>query len=171
MILFALLLALLYSFPASSGAQTKKSGSKKRAATPAPTPVMDMRAEANQVAEQIKNITKFLFIYGKVANSLEFAEDQAKRGQVSTSVAEKNKQGKDALVASVNGLRTGLDNLVKSFQANSRLQVQYLKLSYAAESLANAEKFAINGQYDEAGKSMIASVERLTDTLTSMRLQ
>ncbi len=170
-IYLTLLLALLCSFPTSSSAQKKKSGSKKRAGAPAPTPVMDMRTEANQVAEQIKNITRFLFIYGKIANGLEIADDQVKRGQASSAVEAKNKQSKDALVASISGLRTGLDNLVKTFQANSRLQVQYLKLSYAAESLTNAEKYAASGQYDEAGKSMVAAVERLTDTLTSMRLQ
>jgi hypothetical protein len=130
-----------------------------------------MRAEANKVAEQIKNVTKFLYIYGKIANGLEIADDQAKRGQTNPTIAAQNKQSKDALVASINGLRTGLDTVVKSFQGSQRLQVQFLKISYAAESLGTAEQLASAGRYDEAGKALVATVERLTDTMTSMRLQ
>lgn len=161
------LVALCCALPMSSSAQKKP---RRRAATPAPTPVPDMRAEALQVAEQIKNVSKFVYIYGKVANGLEIAEDQAKRGQATPQIQAKTKQSKDALIANINGLRAGLDNLVKSFKASSRLQVQYLKLSYAAEAAASAEQLATAGRYDEAGKALVTVIERLTDTLTTMRL-
>lgn len=135
-----------------------------------PTPVPDMRPEALQVAAQIKNVSNFIYVFGKIVNGLEVAEDQAKRNQVSPEVQAKTKQSKDALVASINGLRAGLENMVRSFQANQRLQVQYLKLSYASEAAANAERLAMAGRYDEAGKSLVTVVERLTDTMVSMRL-
>ncbi len=129
-----------------------------------------MRAEATQVAEQIKNFSKFVYIYGKIANGLEVAEDQVKRGQSSPQVEAKNKQSKDAVVTSISGLRTGLSNVARNFQGNPRLQVQYLKLSQAAEAAASAEQLATAGRYDEAGKALVIVVERLTDTLISMRL-
>ena len=130
----------------------------------------DMRPEALQVAAQIKNVSNFIYVFGKIVNGLEVAEDQAKRNEASPAVQAKTKQSKDALVASINGLRAGLENLARSFQANSRLQVQYLKLSYATEAAANAERLAAAGRYDEAGKSLVTVIERLTDTMISMRL-
>jgi hypothetical protein len=129
-----------------------------------------MRPEANKVAEQIKNVTKFLYIYGKIANGLEIADDQAKRGQTNPTIAAQNKQNKDALVANINGLRTGLDTVVKSFQSSPRLQVQFLKISYAAESLATAEQLATAGRFDDAGKALVSAIDRLTDTMISMKL-
>lgn len=129
-----------------------------------------MRAEATQVATQIKNVSNFIYVFGKIVNTLEVAEDQAKRNQTSPAIQAKNKQSKDALIASINGLRAGLQNMAKSFQANPRLQVQYLKLSYATEAATNAERLATAGRYDEAGKMLVTVIERLTDTMISMRL-
>lgn len=143
---------------------------KRRPATPAPTPVPDMRPEALQVAEQIKNVSRFTYTYGKVVYSLQIADEDAKRGQASPTVLEANKKSKDALITTINGLRTGLNTVAAKFQANSRLQVQYLKISFAAEAIATAEQLAKAGQYDEAGKALVTAVERLTDTLTTMRL-
>ncbi len=139
----ALALAVTFVLPPSSLAQKKP---RRRPATPTPTPVLDMRTEATQVSEQIKNFSRFIFIYGKIANGLEIADDQAKRGQVTPQIEAKNKQSKDAVVANISGLRAGLGNVVKSFQENPRLQVQYLKISYAAEAAANAEQLAAAGR-------------------------
>jgi hypothetical protein len=141
-----------------------------RGAKPTPTPTPDMRAEASQVAAQIKMVSNFIYIYGKVVNTLEVGEEQAKENKTSPEIQAKNKKSKETLVASINGLRAGLEKLSKSFQANPRLQVQYLKLTYAAEAVLSAEKLAAAGQYDAAGKTLVTAVERLTDTMISMRL-
>ncbi|HKE03452.1 MAG TPA: hypothetical protein VKE91_05310, partial [Blastocatellia bacterium] len=74
------------------------------------------------------------------------------------------------LILRISDLRAGLENLAKSFQSNQRLQVQYLKLTYATNAVLNAQRLAVAGQYDEAGKSLVTVVERLTDTMVSMRL-
>ncbi len=169
----ALALALLLLFPSITLAQKKRPAPRRRPATePAPKPAsaMDMRPEAQAVAEQIKNVTKFVFIYGKIVNGLEVAEDQAKRGEVTPAVATKTQQSKDALITSIRGLRAGIENVSKNLQANPRLQVQYLKISYAAEAVANAEKLATAGRFDDAGKALTSVVERLTETLLAMRL-
>ncbi len=165
-IVLTFLAALFVAEQASSFAQRPK----RRPATPAPTPVPDMRPEALQVAEQIKNVSRFIYIYGKVVNSLQVAEEEAKRGQVSPNVQAINKKSKDALITNINGLRAGLNAMVAKFQGNPRLQVQSLRLSSAADAVANAEQLATAGKYDEAGKALVIAVERLTDTLTTMRL-
>ncbi len=129
-----------------------------------------MRPEALQVAAQIKNVSNFIYVFGKIVNGLEIAEEQVKRNESSPAIQAKTKQSKDALVARISDLRAGLENLARSFQANPRLQVQYLKISSATEAAANAERLAAAGRYDEAGKTLVIVIERLTDTMVSMRL-
>jgi len=129
-----------------------------------------MHAEASLVSEQISNFTKFLYIYGKIANGLEVAEELASRGKSTPEVIEQNKQTKQALVANINGLRTGLEKLAKTFQEESRTQLQYLKLSTAIEYTGTAERLAAEGKYDEAGQALVNAIERMTETVISMRL-
>src|SRR5262245_3154602 len=129
-----------------------------------------MRAEAAQIATQIKNVSNFLYVYGKIVNSLEVADEQVKNKQTSPEIQAKNQKSKDALILRIRDLRAGLENLAKSFQANQRLQVQYLKLNFATDAVTNAERLATAGSYEEAGKALVLVIERLTDTLISMRL-
>ncbi len=148
--------------------RTQRKPGAKPTPTPSPTP-NNLSAEAAQVAEQIRLVTRFIYIYGKVANGLELAEEQAKQGEISPAAAAKNQQSKDAVVNNIRGLRTGLGNVVARLQANSQLQVQYLKASYAAEAVTNAERLAASSKFDEAGKSLVAAVERLTEVLQALR--
>ncbi len=165
------LLLMTIVVPFSLHAQKKKpTSTKKRPPAATPTPVPDMRAEAALVADQIKNVSRFLYIYGQIENSIEVVEENAKRGQNTPAVQAKNKQNMEQLVANIKNLRLGMDDLVKKFQGNTRLQVQSQKLILAAESAALAEQLAAVGKYSEAGKSLIAVNERLTDALISMRL-
>jgi len=153
--------------PSSSAAQKKKPAPRPK---PTPTPAPDMRAEASQVATQIKNVSNFIYVYGKIVNSLEVADEQVKNKQTSPEIQAKNQKSKDALILRMSDLRAGLENVAKSFQANPRMQVQYLKLTYATDAVLNAQRLAAAGKYDEAGKSLVTSVERLTDAMVSMRL-
>ena len=141
-----------------------------RGAKPTPTPTPDMRAEASEVATQIKNVSNFIYIYGKVVNGLEVADDQAKSNQASPEIQAKIKESKDKLIAKIRDVRIGLEDLANGFQANPRLQVQFLKVSYATEAVVNAERLAAAGRYNDAGKFLVTVVERLTDTIISMRL-
>src|SRR5688572_12398297 len=68
---------------------------------PTATPAPDMRAEAAEVAIQIKNVSNFLYIYGKVVNGLQVAEEQMKNNQASPEVKARNKESKDRLIGSM----------------------------------------------------------------------
>ena len=156
----------------TASAQRRKSTAKRPAPKPTPTPTpapLNLSAEAAQVGEQIKLITRFLYIYGKVANGLELAEEQNRRGELSQAALAQNRQSKEAVVNNLNGLRTGVSNLLTRFQNNSRLQVQYLKVSNAVDAVTNAERLAGNSRFDEAGKSLVLAIERLTDVLLALR--
>src|SRR5262245_53160247 len=140
-----------------------------RGLKPTPTPTPDMRAEASEVVTQIKNVSNFIYIYGKVVSGLELADEQAKSNQASPETQAKIKESKDKLIAKIRDVRIGLENLANKYQANPRFQVQYLKLSYATEAAIKAERLAAAGRYNDAGKFLVAVVERLADTIVSMR--
>jgi hypothetical protein len=158
--------SLATSFAQQRQRQKKPSTSIK----PKPTPTPDMRAEAAQVATQIKNVSNFIYIYGKVVNGLQVAEEQMKNDLASPETKARNKESKDKLLISMHRLRTGLEDLASKFEGNPRMQVQYLKLAYATEASFDAERLAGTGRYEEAGRSLVSVVERLTDAIISMRL-
>ena len=165
-----IVLTTLCTFPLVSIAQKKSTGTKgRRVAKPTPTPMPDTRVEAGQVAEQIKSFSKFIYVYGKVVNGLAVAEDQVKQGKMSPAAATQNQQSKDALVQNIRNLKTGLEGVARNFQNNSRLQIQYLKIAFAVDAAGDAERLAAAGRYDEAGKSLVTVIERLTDTVMAMR--
>lgn len=132
-----------------------------------PTP--DLRVEVGMVADQIKAYSRFIYIYGKVVNGFEVAEEQVRRGQMTTTAAARNRESKEALYRQVVNLRGALDAVVQKFQANPRLQVQYLRLSSAAEAALQAEQLAAATRWDEAGKTLTTVIERLADTMVSFR--
>ncbi|MBS1787938.1 MAG: hypothetical protein JST85_09465 [Acidobacteria bacterium] len=164
--LLILLFVVTCAFPLVSLAQRK---GRKPAPVVKPTPTPDLRVEAGQVADQIKNFSKFIYIYGKVVNGFELADDQARSGSMTPAAAAKNRESKEALLANVRNLKVGVENLTQSFRNNPRLQVYALKLSFAVDAARDAERLATGGRYDDAGKSLVTVIERLTDTVLSMR--
>ena len=137
-------------------------------ATPVPAGLSNLDA-ANKVAEQLKLVSKYIFVYGKVANGLELAADQAKRGEVSPTITARNQQVKDSTAANIAALKEGIDKVGAELKANDRLQVQYLKLTGASDAVANAHQLATAGSFDEAGKALVLAVEKLTETIISLR--
>jgi hypothetical protein len=169
-LLVIMILALVFAFSASSNAQKRGSRRRPTKPTPTPTPVVDMRTEAAQVATQITNVTKFIYIYGKVQNSLEIADEQAKRGQTDPKIVAENKKSKDALVVNINGLRMAINNVLKGWEGNSKMQVQSLRLIKASDAIAVAEQNAAAGRYREAAEALVIAVDRMTETMISMKL-
>lgn len=152
-------------------AAQKRTGRPGRPAKPAPAPPpFDMRPGARQIAEQIGIVSRFIFIYGKVVNGLEVARDQAKRGETSAAIEARNRQTRETLVRSIGGLRTGIESVATAFQAEPQLQIQYLKLGAASDAVGEAEQLAGEGRFDEAGTALSTVIQRLTETIISMKL-
>ena len=164
---FTLLLTAMCALPLASLAQKKTT--RRPIAAPKPTPTPDLKMEAGQVADQLKNFSRFDYIYGKIINGFEVADEQARTGKMSPADAAKNRDSKAAVATNVRNLKVGLDNLARNFQSNPRLQVYYLKLTFAIDSARDAEQLAAAGRFDEAGKSLVTTIERLTDTVLAMR--
>ncbi|MFZ4629227.1 MAG: hypothetical protein ACOYNR_12945, partial [Blastocatellia bacterium] len=139
-------------------------------ATPTPTPPPSMRPQAAEVAEQIARLSRFVFLYGKIVNGLEVAEEQARLEKPSPEVAASTNRTREALVQKIAELDEGVSSLMGRFQADLQLQVQYLRLAKAGDALKEASQLASAGQFHEAGISLTVAIERLTDTIMTMKL-
>lgn len=124
-------------------------------------------AGATKVANQIKNLTKFLYILGGVAKGIE--DIDARRSEASPSALQKNEQNKASVKSSLENVRVGLDQLEIYFRSTPQLQGYYVKLVGSASGAADAEAQAAVGHFDQAGRTLLGVVNRLTDVLVLMR--
>ena len=173
MILALMLLLMLPLQAISQKKQTTTSPQKrptpKPKITPTPTPTPNLRPDAAQVAEQLKLITRFIYVYGKISNGLETADDQVKRGQTNQALQAQNQQIKASVVTNIDSLRLGLEKLEQSFQANPQLDRYYAKLAGASQAATNAAQLAAANRFDEAGRVLLGVAERLADVLVELR--
>ena len=117
----------------------------------------------------LKALTKFVYLYGKIANGLEVAEDQSKRTRPSASVMEKNAENKNGVLKGINGLKEQVDKLGQTLQANPKLQVQYVNLAGVTQKIVEAMQLVGSSHFDDAGRSLVVAAERLADILMQIR--
>jgi hypothetical protein len=166
-LILSMAVALLFSSLAA--AQQKRTSTARKKTTPTKPATPDLRAEASQVAEQLKVLTRFIYVYGKTADGLERAEQDAAQGATSPELQAKNTQRRSSLVASFGNLREGVDRLAQRFHDNQYLQIQYLKVLSASEAITAAQQLASRGKFDEAGRTLVAAAERLADAAVATR--
>ena len=171
---FAIIIAaFLLLLPATAFGQTR-SRTTRRSTTPKTTaPAVDTAAiatrteAANKVANQIKNLSAFLYLLGGVAKGIEQIDISSKNDS-SSNAAQQNEQNKIKLRGTFTDFRVGLDALEVYFRATPGLQSYYLKLAGSASGAADAEALANQGQFDRAGRVLLGVVNRLTDVLVIM---
>lgn len=165
LIIVVLCVAML---PANAISQTKKRGSTKRprTVTSAAQKTTDVEREgATQIANQIKNLTKFIYLLGGIAKGLEQSDGVIRRKEASPALIESTEVSKAKVRATLQDVRAGLDKLEIDFRANPVLQPYYYKLAGVADGAAKAEQMAAAGQFDQAGRTLLGVINRLTDVL------
>ncbi|MGI9066522.1 MAG: hypothetical protein ACR2HX_08965 [Pyrinomonadaceae bacterium] len=169
-LLLAASLAAVILFPSTSFAQTRKrTTTKSSRSTPAPKASEIQRVGATRVAEQIKILTKFIYLLGGIAKGLEGVDDAAIRNEASAAIVEQTQRNKQQVRASIQTLREALDKLEIDFRATPELQRYYISLAGVADGAATAERLAAANKFDQAGRSLLGVVNRLTDVLVGMR--
>ena len=170
----SLLIALLTTalLPVATYAQTKKrSTTKTRARTT--TSATQKTAEAvhngaTGVADQIKKLTRFIYLLGGVAKGIEQSEVAIKRKEASPAVIDATEKSKATVRSSLKEVRAGLDKLEADFRLTPELEPYYIKLAGVANSAATAEDQAAASQFDQAGRTLLGVVNHLTDVLLEM---
>jgi hypothetical protein len=155
--------------PISSFAQTRKRTTKSSRTSAAPKTSEAQRAGAARVADQIKILTRFIYLLGGVAKGLEGVDDATRRNEASPAIVDQAKQSKATVRASIQSVREGLDKLEIDFRSTPDLQRYYIKLAGVASGAAKAEELAGANQFDKAGRTLLEVVNHLTDVLLEMR--
>jgi hypothetical protein len=168
-ILFCVLLLATTCVSQTRSRKTTRRPSPKSTPTAAAAEVARVRADAaTRVANQIKNLTAFLYLLGGVQKGIEEIDAAAKSTPNATAV-QQNELNKTKLRSAFGDFRVGLDQLEIYFRSTPGLQSYYLKLAGSAEGAATAENLAASGRFDQAGRTMLTVVNRLTDVLVIMR--
>jgi len=167
----ALLVATLALSSMTALAQSRKRTiTKPRSSSTTTLKASDVQRDgATRVADQIKNLTRFIYLLGGVAKGIEVVDDAARRNEAPPAVLEQAQRNKATVRTSIESVKEGLDKLEIDFRATPELQRYYIKLAGAADGAATAEQQAANNQFDQAGRSLIGVVNRLTDVLLEMR--
>ena len=168
--ILALLVMAVFLVPLTGLAQTRKrTAARTTRTTAAAKPAEVQRQGAARVADQIKVLTKFIYLLGGVAKGLENADAAARRKEASDADISKTNQSKASVRASIQSVKEGLDKLEIDFRGTPELQRYYIKLAGVAAGAANAEDLAAANQFDKAGRTLLEVVNQLTDVLLEMR--
>ena len=164
-----LAIAFTLSVPLAANPQTRKRTPKKTGTTAEAKSSDVVHAGATRVADQIKALTRFIYLLGGVAKSMDQTDAAIKRQEGSPAVVEQFQRDKARLNQTFQTVREGLDKLEIDFRSSPELNRYYIKLAGTAAGAASAESQAGNGQLDQAGRSLLNVVNRLTDVLLEMQ--
>lgn len=170
-IAIALLVVILIA-PAAGFGQKRRRSSRSRTPTAQQTAqkVAQVRnTGANEVASQIKLMTKFIYLLGGVANGIVTVDEAVKKNEASPALIQANATNKAVVKKGFQDFREALDRLEISFRTQPELQPYYIKLAGSAAGAAKAEEQAAAGQYDAGGRTLLTVINRLTDVLVAMR--
>ena len=168
-IAIALLVAILIA-PSAALGQTRRRSTRTTPSQSSAQKVSAARtAGATKVAEQIKLMTKFIYLLGGVANGIATVDEAVKKNEASAAVIQRNEQNKAIVKNGFQDFREGLDRLETEFRNQPELQPYYIKLAGSAAGAAKAEELAGAGQYDAAGRTLLTVINRLADVLVIMR--
>ena len=166
-----LILAVLLTFAASAEAQKKRPTTRRTTpakTTTATTNALEIRAGANKVSIQIKNVTKFVYLLGSIANGIEATDKEAKTGKLSRAAIDTNNQYKQKVITSIRDLKAGLAALETEFNAKPSLRNYVFQIQGITGLATQSEDLAAAGRLTDSGKVFLVVVEKLADTLVAL---
>ncbi len=163
-----LVFAVVLSFAVSAEAQKKKPVTTKKPATTTATNALEIRAGAEKVAIQLKNVTTFIYKLGGIASAIEALDNDAKANKLSKAQLDKFTQQKQAVILSIRNLKAGLAALEVEFRAKPALKPYLSQIEGITELGNQSEDLAAAGRFTDSGRVFLTVVEKLADTLVAM---
>ena len=160
--------ALLMGMSIEAEAQRRTKSKRTRKVSKAAALAAERRKGAEDVAIQIKNVTKFVFVLGGIATGIEEIDKEIEAGRATSEIRSRNQEFKDNVVRSIVALRKGLMKLEVDFRAKSGLKPYSKHIEGIFIESEKAERLASAGQLNDSGKELLLLVERLTDVLVEM---
>ena len=168
-VLVAFAISLLLGFGIEANAQRKSKSKRTRKATSKTNTLLGQRRKgAEDVAIQIKNLSKFVFVLGGVASGIEQIDKDVREGKASRETADKNNRFKADVIRSVRALRAGIVKLEIDFRTKPGLKPYLRTIQGIINGSAKAEDNALAGNFRQAGNELLLVVETLTDVLVEM---
>ena len=170
--LAALLFACVAFLNVSADAQKRRTGAKRgtKSATEATTGTSktEIKEGAEKVSTQIKNLTRFIYGFGSVAQNIEDLDKDIQSGRASRNAPALNQKNKQAVLSNIRDFRAGLAALEVEFRTKPSLKNYLFQIGGITDIAGNAEDQAASGQFVESGKTLVSIVEKLADTLAAM---
>jgi hypothetical protein len=168
-------LLCLIALPVASPAQTRQRATPRKRPAGTRTTTRNANTPPNatalnearlRIADKIKVLTKFLYLYARTSKELEATEAQARAGgQLPPQVQTALERNRATLKANLQNVRAGLDELELYFKTTPGADAYYQNLAGVAASAADAEAKVSAGQLDAAGRTLLEVVNHLTDVL------
>ncbi|MBX7171160.1 MAG: hypothetical protein K1X72_09390 [Pyrinomonadaceae bacterium] len=169
---FLVIILCVTTFVWTANAQKKKPATTKKTTTTAPATTTlntaEIKAGADKVSIQIKNVSKFVYLLGGIARTIEDLDKEAKTRKISQTAIDANNKNKQAVIQGIQNIRAGLVALEIEFRTKPALRNYQFQISGISDLAANAEDQAANGQITESGKTLLLVIEKLSDTLVAL---
>ena len=159
--------ALLSTPAAAAQTRSRRTTTTQRRGTPSRTAAQSrldqtkVNAVRLQLSELNKDLTRFLYLYGRISKDLELTSAQAE----SAEVAGRTRAG---LLENVRAMRDRLDQLEGQFRFTPGLERQYRSLQGVSRRADEAAQLVAGGRFDQAGKVLVEVAAQLTDVLVEM---
>ncbi len=162
-----LLIFVCVPAPAPAQTRTRRSSpaSSQKKKTPASGSRLDQtrfNAQRLELAGLSKDLTRFLYLYGRLSKDLELTASQ----QGSADAASQAKAG---LIRSIGDMRDRLDQLEGHFRFEEGLRTQYQTLQGVSAGAEQAAQQAAANRFDQAGRTLLDVANKLTDVLLEMQ--
>jgi hypothetical protein len=145
--------------------RTSASSSQKRRAPSATASRLDQtrfNAQRLELAGLSKDLTRFLYLYGRLSKDLELTGAQS-------GATDATSQTKAGLIENVRAMRDRLDQLESHFRFEQGLATQYQTLNGVSASADQAAQMVSANQFDRAGRTLLEVANKLTDVLLEMQ--
>jgi hypothetical protein len=160
-----LLILTCVSALAPAQTRTRRSTPQRRRTPAAPSSQLDQtrfNAQRLELAGLSKDLTRFLYLYGRLSKDLELTGSQ-------TGSADATNQTKAGLIRSIGDMRDRLDQLEGRFRFEAGLRTQYQTLQGVSASAEQAAQQAAANRFDQAGRTLLDVANKLTDVLLEMQ--
>lgn len=151
--------------PAQTRTRRSSSTTQKKRTTAQPASRLDQtrfNAQRLELAGLSKDLTRFLYLYGRLSKDLELTGSQ-------TGSADATSQTKAGLIRSIGDMRDRLDQLEGHFRFEGALRTQYQTLQGVSASADQAAQQANANRFDQAGRILLDVANKLTDVLLEMQ--
>ena len=168
---FGAIIACLLCLTFSALAQKRKPTTGKTKRTVAVTSVAttaEIKSGAEKVSTQIKNVSKFIYNLGGIAQVIEDLDKDIAARKASPNAPELYAKIKQDVITSIKNLRAGLAALEIQFRTKPALKTYLFQIQGISDMSGIAEDQATAGQLTESGKTLLMVIEKLSDTLAAL---